>query len=453
MDERPWLCDREPATIRSPPIVRRDVIKHTWTRPEAGAGPRDTPAPTGPGPAAHLRLLTRSRSDRVLVGVAGGIGEAVGIDPVLVRLAFAVLTAASGLGVVLYLLAWALSAEPAGGSASEAATRPAPRPRQIAALGCIVLGCLLVMRDVGLWLGDTLVWPVALAAAGSALIWARSDERDRARWSRVGARLPGNPVEAVFAGRSSPLRVAAGGVLVAGGMAIFLAANQALAAARTAVLAMAVTAAGLSIILGPWILRLVRQAGEERRERIRSQERAEIAAHLHDSVLHTLALIERADVPPEIVSLARRQERDLRAWLNGRPPGDAAADLRGAIDALASHVEQLHHVAVDAVVVGDAALDDRLQALVLACQEAAINAARHSGAPRVSVYVEVEDAEVVAFVRDQGRGFEPAAVPGDRRGIAESIVGRMQRHGGSASIHSRPGEGTEVQLTVPRAAA
>jgi signal transduction histidine kinase len=430
-------------------------------RPISVTVPRPDSEPRGPAPGAPVagggagrrHLFTRSRSDRVLVGVAGGLAELAGVDAVLLRLAFAVLTVASGLGVVLYLLAWALSAEPDADAAAvaPAPARTTPRPRQIAALGAIVLGSLLVMRDLGLWLGDTLVWPVALAAAGSALIWARSDERDRARWTRVGARLPGNPIEAVFAGRASPLRMAAGGLLVAGGMAIFLAANQALAAARTAVLAMVVTAVGLGIILGPWILRLAREAAEERRRRIRSEERAEIAAHLHDSVLHTLALIERADVPAEIVSLARRQERDLRAWLNGRPFGDVATDLRGSVDGLASYVEQMHHVTVDVVVVGDAPVDERMQALVLAIQEATINAARHSGAPRVAVYVEVEDDAVTAFIRDQGHGFATDTVPTDRRGIAESIVGRMRRHGGSATIHSRPGDGTEVQLVMPLA--
>jgi signal transduction histidine kinase/phage shock protein PspC (stress-responsive transcriptional regulator) len=449
-----------------------DPAPHARVSPGAGCTtdePARPPAPNGAGETSDAathgslagtgakrgrtdpwHLFTRSRSDRVLVGVAGGLAARAGADPLLIRLSLAVLTLANGLGVVLYLMAWALSAEPDADQPATAPARVAPRPRQIVAMGAIVLGGLLVTRDLGLWLGDAFVWPVALVASGSAVIWARSDESDRARWTQVGARLPGNPVEAVFAGRTSPLRVAVGGLLVAGGVAIFLAANQALAAARTAVLAIVVTTAGLAIILGPWILRLARQAGEERRRRIRSEERAEIAAHLHDSVLHTLALIERSDVAPELVSLARRQERDLRAWLNGRPPGEAATDLRGAIDALASHVEQHYRVVVDAVVVGDAVVDARMQALVLSLQEAAVNAARHSGAAHISVYVEVEDDVVTAFVRDQGSGFVPDAVPTDRRGIAESIAGRMRRQGGSAAIHSQPGDGTEVQLTMPR---
>jgi signal transduction histidine kinase/phage shock protein PspC (stress-responsive transcriptional regulator) len=399
--------------------------------------------------AAGGKLFTRSATDRVLVGVAGGLGAQVGVDAILVRLAFGVLTVASGLGIVLYLGAWGLSAEP-DPAAPEPATREVPRPRQIAAFACIVLGLLLMLRDVGLWFGDTLVWPVALAAAGSALIWARSDERDRARWARVSAHIPGNPVEAVFAGRVSPMRVAAGGVLLAGGIALFLASNSTFAAARIVVLAAAATAAGLGLILGPWIFRLARDASEERRARIRSDERAEIAAHLHDSVLHTLALIQRAEVSPEIVSLARRQERELRSWLNRGAAPPPEQDLRGGVDALASEVERLHNVSVDAVVVGDIPLDERTRALLLAAHEAAVNAARHSGAQRVSVYVEAEPDVVTAFVRDQGGGFDVDAVPPDRRGIAESIVGRMRRYGGTATIVSRAGQGTEVQLTMPR---
>lgn len=399
--------------------------------------------------AARRGLFARSARDRVVVGVAGGIAEAAGVDALLVRLAFVILTVASGLGVVLYVLGWALSVEPDPALPTTPA-RTLPRPRQIAALACILLGSLLVLRDVGLWFGDTLVWPVALAACGSALIWAQSGAGDRARWTRVSARLPGNPLAAVFGGRISPVRVAAGGILLAAGLGIFVASNSTLAAVRTAVLAAAATAAGAGLILGPWIVRLARDAGDERRARIRSEERAEIAAHLHDSVLHTLALIQRAPVSTEIATLARRQERELRTWLNRGQAPPPEHDLRQAVDALASEVEALHQVSVDAVVVGEATVDEHLRALLLAAQEATVNAARHSGAPRISLYVEVEPDAVTAFVRDDGSGFDINAVDGDRRGIAQSIVGRMRRHGGTATVVSSPGSGTEIQLTLPR---
>jgi signal transduction histidine kinase/phage shock protein PspC (stress-responsive transcriptional regulator) len=387
----------------------------------------------------------------VLLGVAGGIGERLGVDPILVRVAFVVLAGAGGAGVLLYLLAWWLSVEPAAAAPPPVPARR-PHGRQASALGMIVLGTLLLLREVGLWFGDRVVWPVALAAAGSAVIWARGDDRDRARWTRAGARIPGNPVEALFSGRVGLARVVVGGLLVASGMGLGLA-NQGtnLAATGNVLLAMAITAAGLGLIFGPWTSRLARQVAEERRGRIRSEARAEMAAHLHDSVLHTLALIQRADSSPEVVALARRQERELRAWLYA-PPVPPEGRLRPAVEAIATRVEQLHNVPVDVVVVGDAPLDARARALVDACQEAALNAARHSGAALVSVYVEVEDDQLTGFVRDEGKGFDPEQVPSDRRGIADSIRGRMQRHGGSAVISSSPGEGTEVQLRMPREA-
>jgi signal transduction histidine kinase len=375
--------------------------------------------------------------------VAGGLGERLGVDPLLIRVAFVVLAIAGGSGVVLYLLAWAVSIEPDSDAARARPVRP-PSARLAFAVGLIVLGTMLLLREIGLWFGDQIVWPVALAAAGSAVIWARSD--DRARW----AILPGNPVEALFTGRVGLGRVVVGGLLVASGLALgFANTGPDLAAAVDALAGVAVTVVGLGLIFGPWATRLIHQLAEERRGRIRSEARAEMAAHLHDSVLHTLALIQRADASPEVAALARRQERELRAWLY-RAPVPPEGRLRPAVEAIATRVEQRHNVPVDVVVVGDAPLDEAGRALVEACQEAAMNAARHSGAPLVSVYVEVEPDELSGFVRDEGKGFDPDQVPTDRRGIADSIRGRIRRHGGSVSILSAPGEGTEVQLRLPR---
>jgi signal transduction histidine kinase len=428
------------------------------------AGPRAAVPPWRQAPVPRRRRATtatqaphrpagwaivRSRDNRVLLGVAGGLGERLGVDPVLVRVAFAVLAIAGGAGVVLYLLAWGLSVEPdVGPAVAEAPARPTGG-RKALALGLVVFGILLLLREVGLWFGDGIVWPVALAAAGSAVIWARSDDRDRARWTIAGSRIPGNPVEALFTGRVGLIRIAVGGLLVASGMGLGLATGGALAAAGNALLAVAITAAGIGLIFGPWTARLAHQLAEERRGRFRSEARAEMAAHLHDSVLHTLALIQRADASAEVVALARRQERELRAWLYG-PPVAPEGRLRPAVEAIAARVEQLNNVPVDVVVVGDAPLDANARALAEACQEAALNAARHSGAPLVSVYVEVEPEQLSGFVRDEGKGFDPEQVPADRRGIADSIRGRMQRHGGTAVIASSPGEGTEVQLRMPR---
>jgi signal transduction histidine kinase len=213
---------------------------------------------------------------------------------------------------------------------------------------------------------------------------------------------------------------------------------------------MLATATGIALLLGPWIASLLSTLREERGQRIRTEERADMAAHLHDSVLQTLALIQRhADSPQQSRSLARRQERELRAWLfDARNPDGAPASLAAALDRLSDDIEADHDVNVDVVAVGDHPLDEHLEALVAALREAAVNAAKHSGEPEVSIYVEVAEGEVEAYVRDRGKGFDPSEVYGDRRGIADSIIGRMVRHGGTAKVRSAPGEGTEVSLRM-----
>lgn len=413
----------------------------------------------------HGLGLGRSASDRVVAGVAAGLADRLGVDHIVIRLAFVVLAFAGGTGLLLYLVLWLVTAERTSPSPTPAAD-PATRTRKSLAVALVVVGVLLLLRASGLWFGDPVVWPVAVAAFGSAVIWARADGGGRParsrRWSAsarpgpppVPSARPAprrHPVEAVFAGPVSRGRILAGGLLVAGGMAGFLAANDALAALRSVGVAIAVTMTGGALIFGPWIQRLAGQLGEERRQRIRSEERAEVAAHLHDSVLQSLALIQRASSPQEMSALARAQERDLRAWLFGYGAAgeDGAGSLRAAVEELAGRVERMQHVPVEAVVVGDCPVDERVRALVDAMGEATTNAARHAGASSISLYAEVEPEAITAFVRDQGRGFDPERVPGDRRGIAESIRGRMERAGGAASIESGPGRGTEVRLRLP----
>jgi signal transduction histidine kinase len=233
-------------------------------------------------------------------------------------------------------------------------------------------------------------------------------------------------------------------------MVVFLASNTSLRAIGSTLLAAFVAIGGLALIGGPWVWSIARELIEERSQRVRTEARAEMAAHLHDSVLQTLALIQRSPEQREMVTLARTQERELRAWLYGRAPALAGARLRDAIDAMAGRVEREQQVKVEAIVVGDADLDERARALVSAVGEATLNAARHSGSTEASVYVEVEDAAISAYVRDHGTGFDPAAVAADRRGIADSIIGRMERHGGTTQVNSRPGGGTEVVMRLPR---
>lgn len=397
--------------------------------------------------------LVRARENRLLGGVAAGLAERLEVDPFFVRAAFVALAGAGGAGLLLYAVLWVVMAEPEGTASAAPAgvVRTGPGDGQRAlALGLVVAGSLLLLRGVGLWFGDALVWPLALASAGSAVIWSRGDQGNRSRWIKL-AGLPEDPATTVLGESSSRARVIAGGVLVLVGMVSVLAANASLDAAAEVLLAVLVTFAGASLLLGPWILRLGKQVGDERRERIRSEERSDMAAHLHDSVLQTLALIQRSADPREMATLARSQERELRAWLYRPIGGGAGPDaMSTALEEAAGRIEQLHHVKVDVVVVGDGPLDNRSRALVQAVGEAVSNAALHSGAPVVSVYVEGTDDSWNAYVSDQGKGFVVEDVPSDRRGIADSIVGRVQRHGGTATITSTPGEGTEVHLRVAR---
>ena len=395
--------------------------------------------------------LRRSRSNRVIAGVAAGVGQHLGIDPLAVRVAFVLLTFAAGFGLVTYLLLWLLARPEPLDAVAVTARRSLPRPtlRQILGGVLVVAGIGLLLWWAGFWFGEVMAWPVVLAAIGFAILWARSGEEGSGR-SLFGG--PGSVWQSIVTARGSLTRLAIGSALILAGMAVFLAANTSLAAAGNMLLAGFVFLGGAALLAGPWVWGMGRELVEERNSRIRSEAHAEMAAHLHDSVLQTLALIQRSGTQREMVSLARTQERDLRAWLYGRAPALTGMRLRDAIDAMAGKIERSEQVSVEAVVVGDAELDPGLRAMLGACGEATLNAARHSGATEISVYVEVEPERVTAYVRDHGGGFDPAAVPDDRRGIADSIIGRMERYGGSAEITSRPGGGTEVALRLPRRA-
>jgi signal transduction histidine kinase len=383
----------------------------------------------------------------------------MGVEPIVVRLAACVLVLANGIGVMLYIVAWVVLPDE-GEAAAQAQAHPQAGPagpdsgRSIElalAIGCITLGVLLLIRWTLPFFPDHIVWPGAVAATGLAVVWTRVDERDRARWRELGARLPGNPVDALRGGVSVWVRLLFGAVMLIAGLGLFLGTNDAFGAIGQIGVAVLATVVGGALLLGPWIVRLWRHSRNEARERMRAEARADMAAHLHDSVLQTLALIQRhADEPEQSRSLARRQERALRAWLyDDRTPDGNAETLAAALDQVTDEVEADHRgVEVDVVTVGDRPVDAQVQALLGAVREAVVNAAKHSGAAEVSVYVEASGDRIEAFVRDRGRGFDPAATPGDRRGIADSIVGRMRRHGGWAEVHSTPGEGTEVTFEM-----
>ncbi len=399
-------------------------------------------------PNAQRPSVRRSRSNRVIGGVAAGIAVHLGTDVRVVRIVFVALSLAAGFGIVVYLLLWLLAPSEASETRSTPRRLPRPSPQQLLGIALVLAGVLILLWIIGLSFGWELGWPFTLAAIGFAILWARSgNEEGRGRFD---LRTFGSPFEAAMRGQASFPRVAVGSVLILGGLGVFLAATTSLSAAANVVLAVMVTVGGLALLAGPWFWRVASELMEERNSRIRSEARAELAAHLHDSVLQTLALIQPSQEPREMASLARTQERELRAWLYGRAPSVHGTTLRDAIDEMADRIERGNGIRIEAIVVGDLELDEGLSALVAACAEATLNAAKHSGADEVSVYVEVEVPAVSAFVRDQGRGFEPGSVPEDRRGIADSIVRRMERHGGSAEIRAQPGHGTEVILRLPR---
>lgn len=383
----------------------------------------------------------------MVAGVAAGLGWRLGVDPVLVRIAFAVLAFAGGAGLVLYGVLWA-TIPPA------AETPPRRRPatgQQAVALALIVLGVLLLLRAVGVWFGDQLVGPIVLLAAGSAVLWTRADTDDRAAWSHLTGHSPGDALRRAAAAPTSPLRIVAGTALVALAIAGALATTGSLGGAQELIIVLLTAMAGLGLLFGPWLWRLIDQLGAERRERVRQEERAELAAHLHDSVLQTLALIQRSnDDPKRMVALARRQERELRTWLYGATASGTAMSLTEAVQGITEEVEAIHGLTIEVVVVGETALDEHVWALLAAIREACVNVAKHSGTDRADVFVEVEHDQVVAFIRDRGRGFDPDTVPGDRAGIRGSIVERVERHGGQATLHTELGAGTEVEVTVPR---
>jgi signal transduction histidine kinase len=291
---------------------------------------------------------------------------------------------------------------------------------------------------------------VVLGIAGVGLLWRLADEAQRERWVDSSGRI--DPFRAIFGngGWAAYARIAAGLGLIVTALIVFaVAAGQATFAVPVLVAGL-LGLLGLAIVVGPWALRLVSDLGAERAERVRTQERADMAAHLHDSVLQTLALIQKnAHDATTVARLARSQERDLRQWLFEADTADTTT-LAGALKEMAADVESQHPVVVDVVTVGDCDLDEALRPIVLAAREAVVNVAKHAGTQRADVYAETTAGAVDVFVRDRGAGFDLGAVAGDRHGVRNSIVDRMARHGGSADVRSAPGEGTEVRLHMPR---
>ncbi|MFE3290047.1 PspC domain-containing protein [Rhodococcus sp. NPDC059234] len=386
--------------------------------------------------------LERRVGGRVIGGVAGGLADHLGIDVTKVRVAFVVLSALTGIGIVAYGLLWIFT--PPGNDTE----RPSAAERR-RALGLAVIGLAL---STGLaWLvsgtAASVIAPIIVVAVGAALVWREYD--DEGPRSALG--LPQRPTVLTWA------RVLGGATLIVFGLGVVVLARVDIEALRSSLLAVIVTLIGAGLLTVPLWLRMWRALGEERAARIRNDEREEIASHLHDSVLQTLALIQKqADRPQEVVRLARSQERELRKWLFGG--GEAAhASLAEALRTIAGEVEDQHCITVRPVTVGDVRLDEpdcglskeAFTALLGATREALVNAAKHSGETNVDLFAEAEAREVNVFVRDRGTGFDLDAVPADRQGLAKSIRARVERRGGQVEVQSAPGRGTEVRIRIP----
>ncbi|MFD1516153.1 PspC domain-containing protein [Pseudonocardia yunnanensis] len=413
-----------------------------------------TPPPAPPPPVSPAPPLARRRNGRFVAGVAGGVADHLGVRVLWVRAAFVLLAGINGAGVLAYGLLWIFLRQESADVQRVLGRSERQQAMGLAALG---IGAGLAAAAVGSNVVGWIVGPLGVAAVGAAVVWREADEAQRRRWT-AGARSGVTGIAG--GGRTALLRLIAGAVFVASGIGVFLLGNLDLSQVQFGLLAVFATLLGVGVLTVPWWVRLMRELSEERRERIIEAERAEIAAHLHDSVLQTLALIQRqSDEPREVLRLARGQERELRHWLYGptgygrsaRASGEPTLDsgLAAAITAAAAEVEDTYAINVRPVVVGDRPLDDGLRALVLAAREAMVNAAKHAKVGEVSAYVEVEPTEVHVFVRDRGIGFDPDAVSDDRHGLADSIHGRMKRHGGAVRLRSTPGEGTEVHLSMP----
>ena len=373
----------------------------------------------------------------------------------VIRLLF-VLAALLSVGVPAYVIAWLLV--PMVGEDSSIGSKALTDRRGLAlaaGLGSLLVVVLVIASVLGAgWLGN-LAWPLVIGVAGVALIWRNASADEQMTLRRLAEPLLGWTGQGKRS--ATVLRASAAAVLLISGLAILLAGHYGAQLLRP-LGGLILVVAAIVLILGPWWLRIARDLVSERRARVRAEERAEMASRVHDSVLQTLALIQRnADQPAQVVKLARAQERELRSWLFGEKVPGAVHDqgtptLAAGVRLIQEAVEARYGVTVEAITVGDCGLDDQLDALLAAAREATVNTAKWSGADVISLFAEVEPTEVSVFVRDRGCGFDPAAVPGDRKGLAESVRARMTRRGGSVAVRSVLGDGTEVSLRMPRVA-
>ncbi|MFD1368589.1 PspC domain-containing protein [Actinoplanes sichuanensis] len=394
--------------------------------------------------------MYRPRDHRIVAGVAAGLARHLGVPVLAVRITLVVLLGFNALGLLLYAAYWAVLPQ-------EARNQEVPARRDLGALmpfAAIGMGVILLQAQLFEDQGATTAgWMIAVIAVGAGVIWHQSDPSRRDAQSENLASTPWfTAMVSETDRRSFVFRFIGGGILVAVGIIGVVAVyspTDSFSAVFNGVIFAFVGLLGVGVVVAPLVWRTFGQLRAEREGRIREQERAELAAMIHDQVLHTLALIQRNSTDiKEVQRLARGQERSLRNWLY-KPTASPTERFAAALEQAAAEVEDTYAITVETVVVGDTQCDERVAALVAAGREALVNAARHAGVQTVSLYAEVEEDELSVFVRDRGAGFDLSGVADTRHGVRGSIIGRMQRHGGRAEIRSAPGDGTEVRLMLP----
>ncbi|GAB3624406.1 ATP-binding protein [Mariniluteicoccus endophyticus] len=423
-----------------------------------GAG---VPATREPGDVLERLRATREPQGAWLGGVCTGLAAHLGAPVLVLRIGFVALGCVQLIGLIAYAALWlalppAPKAEVAPGleSASRSNLRTTTSGRRraadvgtVLALGMMAAGLFALAQFSGLGVSQAFLWPVAFAFAGVALVWRTADTAGERR-----EKVDGPAWLAPFVARGRVLTIARMvlGMALVGAAVSMVIASQAGVEELPRVLGMTGLAlAGIGLVVAPWAYRSRQALQVAREDKVRADERADMAAHLHDSVLQTLALIQRQSTDAKAVAtLARRQERELRTWLYGDVIKEET--FKAALTAAAADVEDERDVPIEVVCVGDGPMDEKAEATVRAAREAMVNAAKHSGAPRISVYAEVDDDRIEVFVKDRGKGFDMADIADDRMGVKGSILGRMERHGGSARIRSAPADGTEVRLEMER---
>lgn len=394
---------------------------------------------------AHGRMVRRS-GGRIVGGVAGGLADHLGIDVLKVRIAFVFLAALAGSGIVAYGLLWIFTS-----SGTDVERPTAAERRQAYGLAIMGLGLSAAMSWILSGTAAQIIMPIIIVAVGAALVWREFDSEG----PRSVLGLPQRPTVLTWS------RILGGTTLIVVGLGVVILARIDLNSLGSALLAVFVTLIGAGLLTVPLWLRTIRALNAERAARIRNEEREEIASHLHDSVLQTLALIQKqSESPQEVMRLARGQERELRKWLFSG--GDTAhSSLAAALRTISGEVEDQHGVKVTPVTVGDVTMGrlegglsrEHFTALLGAAREALVNAAKHSGVSDIDLFAEAEADQVSVFVRDRGSGFDVDAVSPDRQGLSRSIRGRVERRGGEVEVRSTVGKGTEIRIRMPRTAA